>query len=619
MIQKLIPDLMPRELGSTKAQSVSERKPGDGGGKLNEFAELMKGPNRTERNENKPGRESEGKRSRESEAVSPQQQNKISKKPAAKSGKAAKSNGLEETNPQAGGVAQAPTEKFEVKKANAALTEEVSSIEGSARGSDNGSSAPVSAELTSLIEKRNEAVESRQDAIVGFMEKMQNMFGIAPEKIVEAFSQMSEEAMMAPPEESMKEFLAALELPQEKMADVSQLYGEMLAVTKEADLNEKIASMDATLVALDETLDEVTDIPGFSEMSLKEQTLAQLNQAADKLNEAMVQVGGPIAPFEAQRAADDMNARLAQLVRETKTEEWDEAAAATPVALGATGPASAPAKLATAAAVVPDASMTKMMATANANGGQSASFRNGAGGDPSKESAFASELKKDVKSSETSVSSESLTPSLETIPAPLAAPASGPNFQVTSSSSAAATLAQPMTADEEAANVKDILSQARIALKNGGGEIQMDLKPEGVGKVRLKVSVDDGQVNIQMLTENDTAKKMLEKGLGELKSSLAEHQLKVENLKVDVGSEIKKHMDQNTDSGREQARQFASDFMGRFNDERRSFRQGLVENSGIRRSYGGGTRPEMNADMNDRVAAANRANGGATKRLNLVA
>ena len=112
MIQKLIPDLLPRELGSTKAQSVSERKPGDGGGKPNEFAELMKGPDRTERKESKPGRESEGKRSRESETVSPQQANKLSKKPTAKSGKAAKSNDLEDSTPQAnvGIASQAPTE-----------------------------------------------------------------------------------------------------------------------------------------------------------------------------------------------------------------------------------------------------------------------------------------------------------------------------------------------------------------------------------------------------------------------------------------------------------------------------------------------------------------------------
>ena len=190
--------------------------------------------------------------------------------------------------------------------------------------------------------------------------------------------------------------------------------------------------------------------------------------------------------------------------------------------------------------------------------------------------------------------------------------------RVSSTSTEAAALAQPMTKDEETENVKELLKQAQVVLKKGGGNIEMLMKPEGIGSVKLKVSMDNGQLNVQMITENETAKKMLEKGLGELKSSLAEHQLKVDNIKVDVGSEIKKHMDQNADSGhsqsREQARQFASDFMGQFRDERQGFRQGLMENPGMRRSYGGGSKPDMTPAP---VKASN--NDSSSRRLNVVA
>jgi flagellar hook-length control protein FliK len=615
LIQKVIPDLLPRELGGTKSPPgiapKSDRKTGEGGGKPTEFAELMMGSDRTERKESKPGRESEGKRSRDSESEPARKlnQKQTQKKPAVlkKDSRAAKTTEDAQEMTSQANVATSP---LPVSQASP-IRNEIQGEEVEEVISIDEASAPISAELQALVEKRNEAVESRQDAMTDFMEKMQTDFGVSPEKIVEAFSQMSEEAMSAPPEESAKDFLAALELPQEKMASAENLYSELLASVKDADLGEKIATMDATLQALDETLDEVTDIPGFSQMSLKDQTLAQLSQAADKLSEALVQSPmAPLAPFEAQRAADDMNARLAQLVRETKTEDSESAA---PIALAATGP-----EAKTASAVVaPGVAVTQMSA---ANAGQP-SFRNGAGGQSSKESQFVSEAKKESKVGE--VSSESLTPSLEATPMPLTSAPAAPTFSVTSASPTTVALAQPMTADEEAANMKDVLGQATIALKNGGGEIQMDLKPEGVGKVRLKVSVEDGQVNIQMLTENETAKKMLEKGLGELKSSLAEHQLKVENLKVDVGAEIKKHMDQNSDSGREQARQTAQDFMGRFHDERNSFRQNFMGSSGFRRSYGGGNRPEMNADTSDRVvasgSAAARGSNGSSKRLNLVA
>ena len=196
-------------------------------------------------------------------------------------------------------------------------------------------------------------------------------------------------------------------------------------------------------------------------------------------------------------------------------------------------------------------------------------------------------------------------------------PSKAPTFQIGSSSPTAAVLDRPITQQEEADNIKQLLNQTQLAMKKGGSEVEMIMKPEGLGSVKVKVAMVDGQLNIQMMTENNTAKKLLEKGLGELRTSLTNNQFKVDHLKVDVGADLKQHMDQNQNQGqsREQARQFASEFMGRFGEERRGFRQGLMESAGPRRSYGGSARrPDMVA-----AESVRPTDSSGSKRLNVVA
>ncbi len=47
--------------------------------------------------------------------------------------------------------------------------------------------------------------------------------------------------------------------------------------------------------------------------------------------------------------------------------------------------------------------------------------------------------------------------------------------------------------------------------------MKVKLSPEGMGDVSIKVKMVNGQVNIEMVTSNDEAKKILEIGLGEMK------------------------------------------------------------------------------------------------------
>ncbi len=171
--------------------------------------------------------------------------------------------------------------------------------------------------------------------------------------------------------------------------------------------------------------------------------------------------------------------------------------------------------------------------------------------------------------------------------------------------------------DTKIENMKELVNRAQVIARQGGGEMKMDLKPEGLGSVTLKVAVNNGQVSIQMVTENSQTKKAIEEGLSELKSSLVAHKLQLDQLKVhspEAGSQSKLDQQQ-ADAQREQARQFASDFMGSFRDERQAFQQGFADNFGSR-MY---NREPKRVNVQPEVTQKSQAKTTSNRRLNLVA
>ena len=82
-----------------------------------------------------------------------------------------------------------------------------------------------------------------------------------------------------------------------------------------------------------------------------------------------------------------------------------------------------------------------------------------------------------------------------------------------------------------------------------------------------------------MIASNAETKKMLEKGLGDLKETLASHKLNVDMVKVGASEEISKHMDQQL---QDQQSRFAQQFMEEFRQDNRSWRQGFLDLPGVR-------------------------------------
>lgn len=83
-------------------------------------------------------------------------------------------------------------------------------------------------------------------------------------------------------------------------------------------------------------------------------------------------------------------------------------------------------------------------------------------------------------------------------------------------------------------NIQQIIKQADYLIKNGGGEMKVQLHPEGLGELQIKVSLNDGKLSLSMKADNDKVKKMIEENIVDLKSSLSTHQVALESF--DVGT-----------------------------------------------------------------------------------
>lgn len=479
----------------------------------------------------------------------------------------------------------------------------------------------------------SEPGQVRRQVMQDFMSQMKREFGIPPEEIAHAFASMDEKTLVRPPEESTKAFLANLDVPPTQESRVAELYNTMIRSTGEAALNEKLAGTESGV--------------RLSVLSPREEALRKLNESIDQLNSAFAMRGqaritsmaAPLdTPQKAQLALEQMNLELARMENTARSKDpspanrseagdsddrrdagalgFESLLGESVSAIAAGGALSSQ----TASGGGDEMSGGREFDLSEENGPVETSMTemNAPGPVVREGSNFAEAVKGAGKAkkaaTESIMKAEAGAAGADVIPAS-AETQSSPLAKTAVAGPAGMMIERPTpTQQDEQANVKELIRQAQLAIKKGGGEIKMDLKPEGIGRLHLKVSVENGQVNVQMLTENDASKRLLEKGLHELKSNLAAQELKVDNMKVDVGQELKKHMDNAGEHAREQARQFAADVMSQFRDERQGFRQGFMENQGWRqypRSFG---QPEMGRGGSASAEATQVARDGANAR-----
>ncbi|MNJ93209.1 Flagellar hook-length control protein FliK [compost metagenome] len=189
---------------------------------------------------------------------------------------------------------------------------------------------------------------------------------------------------------------------------------------------------------------------------------------------------------------------------------------------------------------------------------------------------------------------------------------------------AAAPGQQGPTPAQQEATVKSLMNQAQYLVKKGGGEVKVEMTPEGMGKIHLRVQLQDGKVNLQMSADTPEAKKTIESGLAELKTSLAAHKLSVDHVKVDVVSgpstDTATQNQTNLNNGnmqqRDQARQFWNQFNENFGSQGR--RDAYLQEGSNLRGYG----RRQNADPLQPIETSSRkvkTLEGKGSGLNLVA
>lgn len=95
----------------------------------------------------------------------------------------------------------------------------------------------------------------------------------------------------------------------------------------------------------------------------------------------------------------------------------------------------------------------------------------------------------------------------------------------------AATDHQPIQSDEL---FDQIVERAKLMVKMNGAEMKIDLKPDSLGKLSIKVMFEDGLVTARFVTDNHQVKQMLESNLGTLRHNLENQGLKVDRTEVEV-------------------------------------------------------------------------------------
>lgn len=157
---------------------------------------------------------------------------------------------------------------------------------------------------------------------------------------------------------------------------------------------------------------------------------------------------------------------------------------------------------------------------------------------------------------------------------------------------------------------RELVEQAQVMVTEGGGEMKAILNPEGLGEVAMKVTVHEGKVSVQMITQSDEAKKALESTFNALNDGLKAHNLSLESIKVDTSSNLGKQMDEQYKDAQRQA---AHNFMEQFRHDNSGWRRSQFDIPGaeIYRSQSV-TRPNGSS-------TSSSAKKNSSRRLDLVA
>lgn len=464
---------------------------------------------------------------------------------------------------------------------------------------------------TSAPEEAAEGADelTKKLAMQSFMKRMKDELGVEPSKVVKAFTSLTMEEMTRPPEENVTKIIQSLGLNEQQQLLAQKIFDDMLKQTASQSMADYLKSSGRDL-----SLNVMTD---------KEIKQQKMSQALDNMNSKFF--GAQARPVKQEESRDSALLGSAGLMKSGA----DTASAGS----AATSSAAAPAPMSPMMTADAQESLMKQMRTLS----------------PEEQISMQAQLK-DILSQQSMPTAESLQVPAK-VEAPMMAGAAGAamgamalmggedqenldeNFGENASSdlnqlaglnnqgaidkkdaSFASVLTPQAMQQADSSNVKELIDQAQYLARRGGGEMKIKLNPDGMGEVTMKVVLADGQLQVQMVTDSNEAKKMIERGLGELKATLASHQLNVDQIKVDsTQTSLEKQMAQHQeDSQRQSARQFMEQFRQDSSGWKRNF-----YDIPTARSYR--TQREDAAQPGLSPQAISERNKSTSRRINLVA
>jgi flagellar hook-length control protein FliK len=430
--------------------------------------------------------------------------------------------------------------------------------------------------------------------VAQFLQSMQEYFGIRPEKIMRALNQLSPEMLLKSPHEAMTPLFEKLGLQPRDFTKAQIFFNEMLTGLEQSKaqtaLNPNMQALpmmpkgSAQLTSRKPTLDALI-AQKISRQALEPQDYNKLNinPAVAPMGPQNAQAQQPQEPNLSQifnvNPAQIQQSQMAGAVAVDKLQEFDPNLRIQDIK------------------VTPDKMTDQFFADSQDTAAQLQLKNMIAKGGNAKENK--DELKEDLKSK------------------------LAEQGQILGQQDAkvdnqfAATLnkmeASPIATAVRNENINNITDNAKTLIAKGGGEMKIQLRPEGMGDVLLKVKVQNGQVGIQMTTDSHDTKKLLEAGLNDLKLNLAEHKLSLHNINVDVSSDSLNNSlnNMNRDMQREQAR----DFLGQFREYNQAMRDQFAGPGSVK-AYMKPSSPKANDVGPIQTAQSRRKDGN---RLHLVA
>ena len=101
-----------------------------------------------------------------------------------------------------------------------------------------------------------------------------------------------------------------------------------------------------------------------------------------------------------------------------------------------------------------------------------------------------------------------------------------------------ATKSKVMQQVDRVQTFENIRSQIAAKVRPGQTEIQMQLKPENLGSMRLLMSMKNGWLNVNFFVDSAEVKSLLDKNMPSLRETLADRGIKAEHVEVQVNQPV---------------------------------------------------------------------------------